>query len=116
MFIFAYGAMLAYMVVLGDTIPSIAVQSGFELLQNRALSIVIFAVLFILPLCLLRDMSSLAWTSFISIVADIVLVCIVLYRAPEQAELNGISVQIEDAPFAFLRPTMFAGFGTMSFA
>ena len=114
--IFAYGAMVAYIIILGDTVPHIAAQAGIEFLRDRTVVIILFSTIFILPLCLLRDMSSLAWSSFVSVLADFILVGILVSAAPEAAEVQGISVETENAPFALIRPTIFAGIGSMSFA
>ena len=116
MFIFAYGSMVAYIIIIGDTVPHIAAQAQLTALQDRSVVIVLFATIFILPLCLLREMSSLAWSSFISVVADLTLVAILLHAAPQAARVEGITAETEESPFAFFRPTIFAGIGSMSFA
>ena len=115
MFLFAYGAQVAYLVVIGDTIPQVA-QLFLPgcLFSNRNITITIVSILVILPLCLLRDLSSLSWTSMISIGADIALVLIVLIAAPQASEQQNISHNTDK--ISILNPSIFVGIGTMSFA
>ena len=73
MFLFAYGGQTAYLVVIGDTVPKVAgLISSNEDLIDRNVVVVIVAVCIILPICLMRDISTLAWTSFLSVLADVV--------------------------------------------
>jgi sodium-coupled neutral amino acid transporter 11 len=79
MFLFSYGAQVAYLIIIGDTLPVV-----FHLfypnnpLADRNITISILAIVIILPLCLLKDLGSLSWSSLLSIFADVGLVLIVL--------------------------------------
>jgi sodium-coupled neutral amino acid transporter 11 len=72
-FIFAYGALCAYTVILGDTIPTVFVSMLskqsllYPILTSRTI-VIIFCTCFIsLPLSLYRDISALAKTSAVSL-------------------------------------------------
>lgn len=113
MFLFAYGAQVAYLVVIGDTIPLVAqLFSPDSVFVSRNATISLVSILIILPLCLLKDLSSLSWTSMISIGADIALVLIVLIAAPDVSKNEGIQHQ----NISIVNSSIFIGIGTMSFA
>lgn len=126
MVFFAYGAMLAYLLIIGDTIPQAfdTIDSGNKIpfLHNRELVIALVAVGCVLPLSCLRRVESLAWTSSLSIVCDLVLITIVAIRAgaaasdPNLYPPNGITASTEPAPFSLVGNRVFAGIGVMSFA
>lgn len=113
MFLFAYGAQVAYLVVIGDTIPLVAqLFLPDSLFANRNFTIALMSIVVILPLCLLKDLSSLSWTSLLSIGADIALVLIVLIAAPAASTAEGI----KHGEITILNSSIFIGIGTMSFA
>lgn len=89
-------------------------QAGFTFLEDRNVVIVVFSCVFIFPLCVLRDMSSLAWSSCISVIADVVLIGIVVALAPNAAKMQGLHDTQE--LYSFVKHTVFAGIGSMSFA
>ncbi|CAM9262966.1 unnamed protein product, partial [Discosporangium mesarthrocarpum] len=115
-FVVAFGAMCAYLIVIGDTIPEIALASGATstAFTDRAAVILVFAIFFILPLAALKDLKKLSYSSFLSILADALLICIVVFTGP------AASRSVEDIDRsqvgAFIRPTLFNGLGTISFA
>lgn len=117
MFLMAYGAMIGYSVIIGDTVGTIAV-GGDPDQGTRALIIFLFSVVAILPLCLLRSMAKLSWPSFLSISCDVVLIVMVAAYAQAAADDQGVSRQDSADGESFLvRPsTIAAGVGTMSFA
>lgn len=113
MFLFAYGAQVAYLVIVGDTVPLVAeIFYPESILTSRTIVMILSATIVMLPLCLLKDMSSLSWTSLLSIVADVVLIIIVIISAPSAAKAQGIKT----APLTLINTSLFAGIGTMSFA
>ncbi|CAM9551520.1 unnamed protein product [Phaeothamnion confervicola] len=134
-FVMAFGAMCAYLIIIGDTIPQIVnsihhsgggdddssgSSSSDEFLgADRQRVIALFSVLVLLPISCLREMHSLAVSSFLSVLSDVLIVVIVLFTAPAAAEsaavAAGVSVDRAGA-FNVLRPTVFAGFGAISFA
>lgn len=115
MMLFAYGGMTAYLVILGDTLPVVAdFLFGPSFLSQRRASIGFFSTLIVLPLCLMRDLSSLSWTSFLSIFADAVLIVIILVSAASATKEQSEHFQPDD--LGQMGITLFAGLGTMSFA
>jgi solute carrier family 38 (sodium-coupled neutral amino acid transporter), member 11 len=113
MFLFAYGAQVAYLVVIGDTIPVVAeLFLPDSIFANRNITIALMSTIIVLPLCLLKDLSSLSWTSMLSIAADIALVLIVLIAAPAASASEGI----KHGEVTILNSSIFVGIGTMSFA
>jgi len=114
MFLFAYGAQVAYLVIAGDTFPVV-----FDVLfsssgvggGDRTIVTVALAVVIVLPLCLLRDLSSLSWTSFLSVLADTLLIVILVIASPYEARQEHIQTEL-----SFINSGLFAGIGTISFA
>jgi len=82
MFLFAYGGQTAYMVIIGDTIPKVAEliwRNGVGI--NRDVVLIAISVCIILPTSLMRDMSSLTWTSFLSVLADVVTISFLFMKS-----------------------------------
>lgn len=115
MTLMAFGAMCAYMVVIGDTVPQVfeSFLGPGHVLASRPFVVSAFGFVFILPLCLLRDMASLSISSMISIVAIGVIVLIVAVRAPAVSE---VTASDDPQGLNFLSSNMFAGLGAISFA
>ena len=83
MFILAYGAMVAYLLIIKDTVPTIFGLDDEEGFINQREGIMVAtSIVIMLPLSLLRDMASLSFTSFLSVAADTVLVIFVAAYAP----------------------------------
>ena len=84
MLVLAYGAMVAYLLIIKDTVPSIfGIQdSGGSAVAERELVMVVTSLLIMLPLALMRDMASLSFTSFLSVTADVVLVVFIAVFSP----------------------------------
>ena len=116
MFAFAFGAQIAYLIVLGDTLPAVvALASEGTARISRSASILISAITVVLPLCLAKDLSSLAWSSLVSISADIILVIIVVVTAPSSAAHQGLSFPPLGG-YELVSWGVFTGLGTLSFA
>ncbi len=115
MFLFAYGAMVAYLVIIGDTLPlAFEYMAPGSPLTQRNLDIVLVCVFIMLPLCLLRDLNSLSWTSLLSIVSDIILMVLIMIAAPSASKHQ--DEHFTAANVWDMNYTVFAGIGTMSFA
>ncbi|CAM9763087.1 unnamed protein product, partial [Ectocarpus fasciculatus] len=82
-----YGAMSAYLILVADTIPEIAKASGTTNgpFADRHAVIFMFGIFVVLPLSLLKDLSKLAYTSGISVLADVFLTLIVLFAGAGEA-------------------------------
>jgi sodium-coupled neutral amino acid transporter 11 len=111
MFIFAYGAQVAYLVIVGDTIPVVSKILFHSSFTDRTAVVTLLAVFIILPLCFLKNLSSLSWTSMLSIFADTLLILILVVASPEEASREKIK-----PVFNFINSSLFAGIGTISFA
>ncbi|KAG0273193.1 hypothetical protein BGZ95_010990 [Linnemannia exigua] len=120
-FIFAFGAMCAYTVIVGDTlphvlqalIPGIEDQPVFGFLARRSFVIIFCTVLISFPLSLYRDISKLAKTSAVAMAALIVIIIAVVIEGPRAPmEIRGDP----DAVWSFARPELFQSIGVISFA
>ncbi|CAM9692470.1 unnamed protein product [Choristocarpus tenellus] len=115
-FVGVFGAMSAYLVIIGDTIPEILLASGTTTgpLASRETVIFLFAFFLILPLASLKDLQKLSYASFFSVLADALIIAIVIVSGPkESSEQEGID---HSETFEFIRPSVFAGLGAISFA
>ena len=116
MFIMAYGAMVAYLLIIKDTIPTVLGFEQGEHLLERNLILVATSLLIMVPLSMQRDMASLSCTSAISVIADTILVVFVATFSPiaETVEANGGFGQVlaNDG----INSTLFVGLGILSTA
>mmetsp|Transcript_29326 Transcript_29326/g.35723 ORF Transcript_29326/g.35723 Transcript_29326/m.35723 type:complete len:612 (-) Transcript_29326:64-1899(-) len=117
MFVMAYGAMVAYLLIIKDTVPTIiglgdAMEGGIE----REVVLIVTSLLVMVPLSMQRDMASLAFTSLLSVSADAVLVGFVMFYSPvkETVEANGGIWEVLKADS--VNPTIFIGLGILSTA
>jgi solute carrier family 38 (sodium-coupled neutral amino acid transporter), member 11 len=114
MFIMAYGAMVAYLLIIKDTIP--VVLGLGDSFWSREFVMTVSSALFILPLALLRDMSALACTSLLSVTGDAILVGLIMLYSPfvsTVAENGGLGRVIIDYWFD---TRLFIGLGVLSTA
>ena len=114
MFVMAYGAMVAYLIIIKDTVPTVlgVSDAGFR----RELVLIVFSLVIMVPLSMQRDMASLSIWSFISVLADVILVGFVAGFAPIEetvSDAGGFG-----AVFAsnWINPTLFVGLGVLSTA
>ena len=125
MTLLAFGAMCAYLILIGDTVPALLRGTGggddgdgdAGDGRARALAIVAVSACGMLPLSLLRDVSSLEATSAASAAADGVLVVIVAAAAPYTRAVEAAGGLPRVLAGSVVRPaSAFAGLGAMSFA
>ncbi|KAG0053716.1 hypothetical protein BGZ83_000526 [Gryganskiella cystojenkinii] len=120
-FIFAFGAMAAYTVIVGDTLPHVlqALVPGIEtwpflgFIARRTFVITFCTVLISFPLSLYRDISKLAKTSAVAMLALVVIIIAVMIEGPQT------SLDIRGDPnlvLSFARPKLFQSIGVISFA
>jgi solute carrier family 38 (sodium-coupled neutral amino acid transporter), member 11 len=111
-FIFAYGCMVAYLLIIKDTVP---VVFGFHDSQMSRQSImVITSLVVILPLSLQRDMASLSSASLLSILADVLLVIFMCMYSPVKEsveEAGGMGGVFQEHAFS---SHIFIGLGIIS--
>lgn len=117
MFLFAYGAQIAYLVVIADSVPRVAdllLPNSF--FTNRHYALLFFAILVILPLCLLRDLSSLSWTSLLSVSSNVILILMIIITVPTVEDNSHNEDKFEASNIFAISYSLFIGIGTMSFA
>jgi len=113
MFVLAYGAMVAYLLIIKDTIPSVlGVESGV----SKVLIMLATSITIMVPLSMQRDMASLAITSLVSVLADVVLVGFITAFSPYQESIENAGgfgqILVTDS----INPTLFIGLGILSTA
>ena len=118
MFILAYGAMVAYLLIIKDTIPTIlgiayGTTGGFV---ERELIMVATSLVVILPLAVQRDMASLAFTSVLSVLADVILVIFIAVMAPIQESVAAAGGFGQVLQQDWINSTIFIGLGILSTA
>ena len=115
MFIMAYGAMIAYLIIIKDTIPKVFGLTGSSFWEKE-LIMTVTSLCIILPLALMRDISALAFTSFISVTADLALVVIIVVFSPVQSTISdygGFDSVLQDF---WINDKLFIGLGVLSTA
>eukprot|EP01059_Diplonema_ambulator_P009324 TRINITY_DN19175_c0_g1_i1.p1 TRINITY_DN19175_c0_g1~~TRINITY_DN19175_c0_g1_i1.p1 ORF type:complete len:503 (+),score=105.83 TRINITY_DN19175_c0_g1_i1:45-1511(+) len=84
MVVFALGAMLTYIIIIGDTLPIILENwTGIPLLGDRRFVIFTSAVLFCLPISSMRDIGKLGCWSFTSVLSIAILLILMLIRSTD---------------------------------
>ncbi|KAI9365910.1 transmembrane amino acid transporter protein-domain-containing protein [Pilaira anomala] len=120
-FAFAFGGMCAYCVIIGDTIPHV-IRSLFPKISqvpivwifgDRRMCISFFTLFVSYPLSLYRDISKLAKTSALALVAIIVIIISVVIEGPQQSrEIRGD----DDQMFNVINDEVFQAIAVISFA
>jgi solute carrier family 38 (sodium-coupled neutral amino acid transporter), member 11 len=118
MFILAYGAMVAYLLIIKDTVPVILgwQEDGEDGFVPRELSMIFFSLIIIVPLSMMRDMASLSCTSLLSVMADVILVLIVVMFAPVPSSLKNAGGFGRVFIRHIISPNLFIGLGVLSTA
>ncbi|KAI8967759.1 transmembrane amino acid transporter protein-domain-containing protein [Mycotypha africana] len=120
-FAFAFGGMCAYCVIIGDTIPhvirslypSIVQTPVLWIFGDRKLCISFFTLVVSYPLSLYRDISKLAKTSALALIAIIVIIIGVAIEGPRTSlEIRGSS----DLMFNVVHNEVFQAIAVISFA
>ncbi|OZJ02862.1 hypothetical protein BZG36_04083 [Bifiguratus adelaidae] len=120
-FIFAYGAMCAYSVILGDTVPHVIVFLFPSITNIPVLSlftsrqfVILFCTLAVsYPLSLYRDISKLAAASAFALVTIVIIILSVVIEGPRMpAELKGGGIGGD----LFIGSRVFEAIGVISFA
>ncbi|CAB9529454.1 Putative sodium-coupled neutral amino acid transporter 11 [Seminavis robusta] len=90
-FVFAYGCMVAYLLIIKDTVPVVLGLDSNNDQTQRQLIMVATSLFVMLPLSLMRDMASLACTSLLSVAADVLLIVFMIVYSPvaETVDANG---------------------------
>mmetsp|Transcript_3198 Transcript_3198/g.5025 ORF Transcript_3198/g.5025 Transcript_3198/m.5025 type:complete len:436 (-) Transcript_3198:852-2159(-) len=127
MFILSYGAMVSYLIVIKDTLPSIlGVGDDLDDQPLRQGILFVSSLIVIVPLSMQRDMADLAKTSKVNCALDILMVLLVVYLSPEENLANHEEIDSSEPFFdqvvTLLKTdiihgsTVFVGLGVLSFA
>lgn len=117
---FAFGGMLAFCIIVGDTIPhvmtaafpSLSNMSFLWLLTNRRAVIIIFILGISYPLSLYRDIAKLAKASTLALISMLVILLAVVTQGPRiPPELRGTT-----KGSLWIEPGLFQAIGVISFA
>jgi sodium-coupled neutral amino acid transporter 11 len=118
--IFAYGAMVAYLIGIGDTMSIVVYHwSGIDSHASpwlKRVVLVTLAVGAVLPLALLRNMASLSKTSFISLLSVIFITFVVISRAIGGPGDARVPVTPDERALRFIDTKFFPAIGIISFA
>jgi sodium-coupled neutral amino acid transporter 11 len=118
MFILAYGAMVAYLLIIKDTVPVVLdlVDTGEGDFIEREVVMIVTSLIIVVPLSMARDMASLSYTSLMSVMADAALVGFVIAFAPVKSTVSdygGFGKVLEDN---WINSKIFIGLGVLSTA
>ena len=123
LFLYDFGAMLAYLIILGDVSTSIVKEVGIKVFgvspsdplvtdywTVRRFCIALISCVIILPLCLLRDVSKLERTSVFAVFTTVAVICAVFIKAlVEERHGSGVWLTVVgDNPSAALGILAFA--------
>lgn len=121
MFVAAYGAMVAYLLIIKDTLPVVwgivldgdnSVGSFWE----REFVMLLTSLLIVVPLSMQRDFSALSCTSGVSVACDLLLVAFVAKAAPigeSLADAGGFGTVLTQS---IVHKGFFIGFGVLTVA
>lgn len=127
MFILSYGAMVSYLMVIKDTLPSIlGVGDDLDDQPLRQGILFVSSLIVIVPLSMQRDVADLAKTSKINCALDVLMVLLLVYLSPEENLANHEEIDSSE-PFldqvvtlfqtdVIHGSTVFVGLGVLSFA
>ncbi|EED86198.1 amino acid/polyamine transporter, partial [Thalassiosira pseudonana CCMP1335] len=116
MFIMAYGAMVAYLLIIKDTVPTVlGYEHGTHLLE-RNLILIATSLLVMVPLSMQRDMASLSFTSAISVFADVILVVFIAAFSPIKESIENAGGFGQVLKNDGINSTLFIGLGILSTA
>eukprot|EP00756_Hemistasia_phaeocysticola_P066871 Hpha_TRINITY_DN9553_c0_g2::TRINITY_DN9553_c0_g2_i1::g.115003::m.115003/K14997/SLC38A11; solute carrier family 38 (sodium-coupled neutral amino acid transporter), member 11 len=115
---FAYGAMVSYQIIIGDTLaPVLFSLTGWSIFAQRRVVILLFISAVGFPLGAQRDMGVLASFSALSVAASTSLVLLVTFRGGAAAEQLSALVVADNSPGAHERGNkggMVVAFGTVA--
>jgi sodium-coupled neutral amino acid transporter 11 len=116
MLIMTFGAMIAYLLVVKDTIPSVLGIDQQDEFQKRVV-LFICALTIMLPLSLQRDMADLAKTSAISVFFNFCMIFIIAICSPVKESIDQVGGVEQMLKHSIVKPdTLFVGLGVFSFA
>lgn len=108
--------MVAYLLIIKDTVPTVMGLAHGEHLLERNLILVATSLFIMVPLSMQRDMASLSFTSAMSVTADMILVVFIAAFSPIKetvAENGGFGEVLKNDG---INSTLFVGLGILSTA
>jgi len=108
--IFTYGSTVAYIVVIGDTLPPLAELIGLDadaFYTQRWFLMFIATATLIFPLALLKQLSSLRFTAILGFCATLYLLSAMFYRVAEQFQFVGGMEVIQNVEMAQINLNFF---------
>ena len=91
--IMAFGSMLGYMLVIGETVSSLIVSWGCKSVMCTPTSLMILTVgVFVTPVCMFRHFGHFAWLSLFSISAILAVLFLVIIGGPLRKESGPLTV------------------------
>ena len=117
MFLMSIGSMIAYLIIIKDTLPAL-LQVPPDDDYTKRLIMIISSLLIILPLSMQRDISDLEKTSKFNVILNTILVLLVACFSPvnESLSASGGITQLLSEQKIFDIDTFFIGFGVSIFA
>lgn len=119
MLLVAYGAMVAYLLIIKDTVPivmGVGDDPGEGSFMQREFVMMVASLVIVVPLSMQRDMSSLSFTSALSVLADIVLVVIIAMFSPVQDSVANAGGLMKVINASWINYGFFIGFGVLTTA
>ena len=115
LFVFDFGAMVAYLVIVGDTLSLVA--EGLEWGIARGVTIVVPTLALILPLSMLKDFTHLSHSSLLSLVAVAFIMgilCVATFSSPVRAAFHPGPATL--APVQAIGSNIVGAVGVISFS
>lgn len=118
--IFAYGAMVAYLIGIGDNMSIVVANwSGVHLDSNpwvKRVTLVTLAIGAVLPLAMLKNMAKLSKTSFVSLLSVVFIIGVVITRAVTGPGDARVPVTDDERALLFMDDKFFPAIGVIAFA
>lgn len=119
MLVTAYGAMVAYLLIIKDTLPvvfGLVDEPGAGSFVQSDLIMLCTSLVIMVPLSMQRDMSTLAITSFFSVICDAILVVFISVFSPVKetvGKAGGFGTVVKEN---WINSGFFIGFGVLTIA
>ena len=113
MFMFPFFNMLAYLVIIGDGLPSVIAPFIHDSPPSRSVVILFVAIFIILPMCLFRYMASLSLTAAFSVSSVVILAFILIIGGPVVAYQE--RVPLDQGNYTSFNSTFFEGLDVLAF-
>eukprot|EP00742_Colponemidia_sp_Colp-10_P006472 GILJ01006933.1.p1 GENE.GILJ01006933.1~~GILJ01006933.1.p1 ORF type:complete len:449 (+),score=63.75 GILJ01006933.1:44-1348(+) len=110
--VYCFGCVIGYFVLIGEFVPSMLDAVGLSSLNNRALDMIVLTGCGAFPLALLKNMSSLRYSSIVGLMCIIYINLVVIAEGPEQirrhSDLPIVTYDMSMEVFKVISITFFA--------